>query len=122
MCMAYRGNEVLVIDRKKQDQPETTFSGGQVETSESFTDSAIREVKEETGLTIFSPQLCSIKDQYEDGKRRCLFLQNESIRREPISSDKGEVRWEDLVNLPNLNLSLDMEEMLQKIILVHFLL
>src|SRR5690625_7816154 len=69
MCMICDENKVVVIDRKKKDWPGITFPGGHVELGESFTDAVIREVKEETGLTIYSPQICGIKDWYEDNKR-----------------------------------------------------
>ncbi|MFZ1540441.1 MAG: NUDIX domain-containing protein, partial [Enterococcus aquimarinus] len=58
MCMVYNEQgQILVQDRKKQDWPGITFPGGHVEKGESFVGSVIREVKEETGLTIQSPQL-----------------------------------------------------------------
>lgn len=38
--------------KTKKEWPDVTFSGGHVEYTESFTQSVIREVKEETGLDI----------------------------------------------------------------------
>lgn len=58
MCMVYNGNKVLVQDRLNRNWKGLAFPGGHVEKHESFTDAVIREVKEETGLTISSPQLC----------------------------------------------------------------
>lgn len=69
LCMVRDGGRVLVMDRKKEDWPGITFPGGHVEVGESFTEAVIREVKEETGLRIASPQICGMKNWGEDGIR-----------------------------------------------------
>ena len=63
MCMIYddAGN-VLVQDRLNPNWPGITFPGGHVEVGEPFTDAVIREVREETGLTVSKLQMCGIKD------------------------------------------------------------
>ncbi len=53
LCMLYRlDGSFLVQLRKKQDWPGINFPGGHVEFSESISESVIREMKEETGLTV----------------------------------------------------------------------
>jgi 8-oxo-dGTP diphosphatase len=62
MCMISdgRGN-VLVQDRLDPDWPGIAFPGGHVEKGESFVDAMVREVYEETGLTVSNLTLCGIK-------------------------------------------------------------
>ena len=70
MCMIYDDDgNVLVQDRRDSDWGGITFPGGHVEKGESFTDAVIREVYEETGLTIETPQICGIKQWPEDDGR-----------------------------------------------------
>ena len=74
----------------------------------------IREVQEETGLHIRSPQLCGIKDWCENQCRFVVLLYKTTcFDGELHSSSEGRVWWEDIANLPNLKLSLDMRDMLR---------
>jgi 8-oxo-dGTP diphosphatase len=114
MCMVYDGDKAVVIDRQKKDWPGITFPGGHVEEGESFTDSVIREIREETGLKIYSPQLCGIKDWYENECRYVVLLYKTShFEGDLISSDEGKVWWEKIDNLENLRLSNDMKDILR---------
>lgn len=116
MCMIYddKGN-ILVQDRKNPNWPGITFPGGHVEPGEAFSASVIREVKEETGLTIEKPQLCGIKQFQTKNDERyvVLFYKSCHFSGELAASDEGEVFWiprEDLLKYP---LASDFAEMVQ---------
>lgn len=114
LCMISDGNKVVVIDRKKKDWPGVTFPGGHVELGESFSDAVIREVKEETGLDICSPQLCGIKDWVENECRYVvLFYKTNRFDGVLQSSNEGEVWWAEMDQLTSLKLSLDMQDMIR---------
>lgn len=115
MCMVYDGNKVLVQNRVKGNWTGLTFPGGHVERYESFTDSVIREVKEETGLTISAPQLCGIKQWQESKAVRyiVLFYKTDKFDGEIESSDEGEVFWMELEDFKNAELARDMIDMLE---------
>ncbi|QIK51316.1 8-oxo-dGTP diphosphatase [Jeotgalibaca porci] len=116
MCMLFDdAGRILVQDRKSKDWPGLTFPGGKVEKNESFVASVIREVKEETGLTIMNPHLCGIK-QFQDEKDAryvVLFYQATAYTGELESSDEGEVFWINREDLNNYQLAEDFEGMLE---------
>lgn len=96
LCMVSDGNgNVLVQDRRNPDWPGVTFPGGHVEPEEAFTDSVIREVFEETGLTIENPKLCGVKQFMTDGgERYVVFLYRANRFTGKLrSSREGEVFW-----------------------------
>ncbi|MCF6161523.1 8-oxo-dGTP diphosphatase [Furfurilactobacillus milii] len=87
-------NQILVEDRKNPDWPGYTFPGGHVKAGESFVDSAIREVKEETGLDIHNPIFCGIKEfMTEHGRYVVALFRTDSYSGELRSSDEGKVCW-----------------------------
>lgn len=116
MCMIYDDDgNVLVQDRRDSDWGGITFPGGHVEKGESFTDAVIREVYEETGLTIETPQICGIKQWPEDDGSRyiVLFYKTSHFAGELKSSEEGEVYWTKLSRLKELPLAGGMELMLR---------
>ena len=116
MCMITDGNgNVLVQDRLNSDWPGITFPGGHVEPSEAFTASVIREVYEETGLTIENPVLCGTKQfQTSVGARYVVFFYKASkYHGELRSSEEGRVFWIPRSELPNQKLAPDMMEMVR---------
>ena len=115
MCMIRNGDQVLVQDRKDPDWPGITFPGGHVESGESFCTSVIREVYEETGLTIENPRLCGVKEwENEDGSRYMVLLyKTELFSGEVRSSNEGEVYWTPLGNLSKLRLTEHFDKILE---------
>jgi 8-oxo-dGTP diphosphatase len=116
MCMITDGNgNVLVQDRLNPDWPGITFPGGHIESGEAFTLSVIREVYEETGLTIENPVLCGTKQfQTSDGARYVVFFYKASkYHGELRSSEEGQVFWIPRTELPNQKLAPDMMEMVR---------
>ena len=117
MCMIYQDGLVLVQNKVHSEWGGLTFPGGHVETTESLTDSVIREVFEETGLTIESPVLCGTKDWVNDDGSRylVLFYKTNKFQGELKSSKEGNVFWMPLEDLLKSDgqLSPDMKEMIQ---------
>ena len=101
-----RGN-VLVQDRRDRSWPGITFPGGHVEPGESFVKAAIREVYEETGLTIRDPVLCGVK------RYVVLFFKTTQFSGELRASEEGPVFWLPRSALPEQNLALDMMDMVR---------
>lgn len=100
LCMIYNGDRFVLQNRRKADWRGYTFPGGHVEPNESIIDSVIREMKEETGLTIKNPKLCGIKQFKGDYGRYIVFLyktnEYEGVLRD---SEEGNVIWVDRIEL-----------------------
>ncbi len=114
MCMVYddAGN-ILVQDRVKKDWGGVTFPGGHIERNESFVQSVIREVKEETGLDIKNPKLCGVKQfELERGIRFIvLFYKTNEFSGTIKSSDEGKVFWIKSSDLNKYKLANDFDDM-----------
>lgn len=104
MCMVCDGKGNVLVQNKKGDRTwhGWNFPGGHVEQGEFVTPSVVREIREETGLTIENPKLCGIKEfqKEQDGKRFIVFLYVASrFFGELRASDEGDVFWYPLSEL-----------------------
>jgi 8-oxo-dGTP diphosphatase len=116
MCMIYDGaGNILVEERVKKDWRGIAFPGGHVEPGEAFTDSVVREVREETGLTVESPRLCGIKQFHTDeGERYVVFIyKTNKFFGELKSSREGRVFWIKREELEKYELAADFADLVR---------
>lgn len=116
MCLIYDDTgHVLVEDRKNPNWSGITFPGGHVEAGESMSVAVIREVFEETGLTVAELQLCGIKDWInEDGSRYLVLLyKTNKFIGKVKSSSEGKIFWTELNKLKLLKLADGMNELVK---------
>jgi 8-oxo-dGTP diphosphatase len=117
MCMIYdrTNNKVLVQDRIKSWKG-ISFPGGHIEEGESIVESTIREIKEETGLTVSNLKSCGVIYWYNDktGDKYFIFnFKTEVFEGELLKqTDEGEIFWVDKDALENLELSEGLMERL----------
>lgn len=117
MCMVYKGDMILVINRTKSDWPGLSFPGGHLEENETLEESVIREMKEETGLEIKNPKLCAIKEwDWGNGVRYLgLLYKTNDFKGELKSSNEGEVFWINKKDINKYELSQDFLELFKMI-------
>ena len=115
LVMVSDGSGNLLMDyRNDPGWPGICFPGGHVEPGEAFTAAAIRETREETGLTIENPTLCGVKQFPAKGNTRYVvfFYKADRYTGNLQSSDEGEVFWLPRQQLSEYHLVEDFMDML----------
>lgn len=116
MCMVCDGERVLVQDRLDPNWSGIVFPGGHVEKNESFVESVVREVKEETGLDVREVKLCGMRQWTDEAKGFryiVLLFKTNMFSGELKSSDEGKVFWIDKKDIVKYALADGFEEVLE---------
>jgi len=116
LCLIEDGDKILLQNRIKRDWQGYALPGGHVEPGESFVDAVIREMKEETGLTIINPRLAGVKQfPIEDGRYIVLLFKATQWSGDLISSEEGHMEWIRYCELTNLKTVDDFNDLLKVI-------
>ena len=101
MVMIYDGKNNVLVERRVKGWNGLVFPGGHLKEKETATESAIREIKEETGLTISKLKLCGIKQWFhpDEGRNVCFLFKTNVYSGEIVSSSEGEIFWMPLDKL-----------------------
>lgn len=114
LCLLQDGNRLLLQNSPKENWKGYTFPGGHVEPGESFVDAVVREMKEETGLTVIDPRVVGIKQfPIENGRYIVLLFKATEYSGDVVSSDEGEMEWIDIDKLSGINVVEDFFDLLK---------
>lgn len=114
LCLIHKNGKYLLQDRIKNDWKGYTLPGGHIEPGESIVDAVIREMQEETGLTIRHPHLCGVKQfPLEEGRYIVFLFETEEFEGDLCSSEEGIMNWIDEKELSKVNLVEDFGDLIE---------
>ena len=114
LCLIYDNDSYLLQDRVKEDWRGYTLPGGHVEAGESIVAAVVREMREETGLTVLNPRLCGVKQfPTKEGRYIVFLFRADRFEGEVVSSDEGEMHWVRKTELSGVPLVNDFDKLLQ---------
>lgn len=113
IVVVIREQKILLIDRNKGDFDGFVPPGGKVEFPETFTESAIRELKEETGLTAKTIQQRGLSGFINEEKREqyiyvdflCTDFDGELIEKGP----EGNCSWVSIKDISSIHMQKDIK-------------
>ena len=116
LCLIENGDKILLQNRQKKNWRGYALPGGHVERGESFIDAVIREMKEETGLTILDPRLAGVKQfPIENGRYVVLLFKATKWTGTVVSSEEGQMEWIEYGKISNVKTVDDFAELLDVI-------
>ncbi len=116
MCMVCDDDKVLALNKVGKNYSGITFPGGHVEPGETFYHAVIREVYEETGLTIKNPVLKGVYHWYRDGIHNIGYIYRaDQFDGTLKSSEEGKVYWISRSEYEKLDLAVGMDRVLNLI-------
>ena len=116
LCLLTDGDRILLQNRVKRDWRGYTLPGGHVEPGESFVHAVIREMKEETGLTVLRPRLAGVKQfPIENGRYVVLLFRAEAYEGALRASEEGPMEWVPRSRLAELPTVADFGDLLRVI-------
>jgi len=116
LCMIESGEKILLQNRIKKDWRGYALPGGHVEQGESFVDAVIREIREETGLTVVDPRLVGVKQfPIDNGRYVVLLFKATEWTGNVISSEEGQMEWIEYSYLSKVKTVDDFDELLKVI-------
>lgn len=111
LCYIEKNNQYLMLHRIKKsidlNKEKWIGIGGKFEQGETAVECAIREVKEETGLTITNPRyrgIITFNSDIYGTEYMHLFTATEYVGEINYNCDEGELRWVDKDKIYNLNI------------------
>lgn len=114
LCLIHKDDQYLLQDRVKADWKGYTLPGGHIEPGESIVDAVVREMKEETGLTVLNPKLCGVKQfPIKDGRYLVFLFHADQFHGNILSSEEGSMHWVKKEDLDKVNLVSDFHELLE---------
>ncbi len=114
LCLLHDDDRYLLQNRVKKDWNGYALPGGHIEAGESIVDAVVREMKEETGLTVLNPKLCGVKQfPIENGRYIVFLFIADKFKGKLISSDEGDMYWIKKDELSAVNLVDDFNELIQ---------
>lgn len=110
-----KNGKILVEDKVDPHWKGIAFPGGHLLPNESIVHSAIREVKEETGLDIKDLKLVGVNNNVSPNFNRYLvfLFKTQTFSGELKSSEEGKVFWVEKKNLKNYKLTPEFSDLIE---------